>query len=402
MAAEAIVALAALMLAQLSTMAAAPLIGLTDLLNWLMVHSVDPFTRSGLASTRLPGYSGRLSAINVVYFVPVIAICLVIWKWNPFCFSTITPTKRTALTALIGIQIVFLLLVVFHPFSSTSPDGRLHVSFLDVGQGDSVLVTMPDGTTLLVDGGGRPSFLSKQLSGVSEDETGPDRRSIGEAVVSHFLWSRGLDSVDYLVATHADADHIDGLNDVARNFTVRGALVARSPAEDTEFKKFADTLNSRSIPLTLLGAGDVLRFGNVTAAVLWPLADASNAASSQNNDSLVLRLQYGRRQILLTGDIESGAEAAIVNTYPNMKVDVVKVAHHGSRTSSVEPFVAATRPEFAIISVGRTSIFGHPHSEVVNRWKTAGAEVVTTGESGTITITTDGTDLIVQRFVDEK
>jgi competence protein ComEC len=106
--------------------------------------------------------------------------------------------------------------------------------------------------------------------------------------------------------------------------------------------------------------------------------------------------------ILLTGDIEAKAETAILSGNGNMKADVVKVAHHGSRSSSIEAFVAATRPEFAIVSVGQTSIFGHPHSEVVSRWQSACAELMTTGRSGTITISTDGEDLKVEKFVEEK
>jgi competence protein ComEC len=397
MAVEAIVAIVALVLAQFSLLAAEPLIGLANLLNWLMVHSVDPFSQVGVASTRMPAYSGRLSIINAIYYVPLVALCAAIWRWNPFALSG--QRKRIFVEFLIGLQILLLLLVIFHPFSSQRPDALLHVSFLDVGQGDSALVTMPDGTKLLVDGGGSPAFFSQPSVGVEQEDTGSLRRSIGEVVVSEYLWSRGLDSVDYILATHADSDHIDGLNDVARNFKVRGALVARQPAVDPEFKKFAETLRAQRIPLVSVGSGDVLRFGNVTATVLWPPPDSSEAAPSRNNDSVVLKLQYGKRVILLTGDIEKDAEAAILNANGNLKADVVKVAHHGSRSSSIEGFVAATQPQFAIVSVGQTSIFGHPHSEVVERWRAAGAELMTTGSRGTITVTTNGDDLVVESFV---
>jgi competence protein ComEC len=113
----------------------------------------------------------------------------------------------------------------------------------------------------------------------------------------------------------------------------------------------------------------------------------------------VLRLQFGARSILLTGDIESPAEAAILARESGLSVDVVKVAHHGSKTSSTEAFVVATSPRFAIISVGQNSIFGHPHSEVVERWRNNGAEVLTTGRNGMITVTSDGKDLNVETFV---
>jgi competence protein ComEC len=121
-----------------------------------------------------------------------------------------------------------------------------------------------------------------------------------------------------------------------------------------------------------------------------------------NNDSIVMVIKKGMRSILFTGDIEQAAEQELVRSGGLMKVDVVKVPHHGSRTSSTPPFVAATAPTWAIISVGRSSMFGHPHADVVERWKDVGATVLTTGLSGTITVSTDGNDLVVDRFVTEK
>ena len=229
------------------------------------------------------------------------------------------------------------------------------------------------------------------------------RRSIGESVVSEYLWWRGLDHIDYILATHADADHIDGLNDVARNFAVRAALVARTPSRDPEYSRFSETLSTRGIPIRTIGAGDEMRFGNVSVRVLWPAPSMDPNSSSGNNDSLVLRLQFGDRSILLTGDIEAPAEKAILEAVgslrEDLKADIVKVAHHGSKSSSTEGFIAATQPSFAVISVGQTSVFGHPNKAVVERWKTFGSQVLTTGKSGTITVTTDGTDLKVASFI---
>jgi competence protein ComEC len=136
-----------------------------------------------------------------------------------------------------------------------------------------------------------------------------------------------------------------------------------------------------------------MRFGEVDVSVLWPPAEG---AGSDNNNSVVLRIKYGEHSILLTGDIEKAAERVLAEQH--LKADVVKVPHHGSKTSSTENFVLATRPTFAIISVGRNSMFGHPHREVVQRWKSSGATVLTTGDYGTITVTTDGHNLNLQTF----
>ena len=399
----AVVSLLALTISQFSAGIAAPLFKLANGLDWLMIHSVDPFAKLHFASLRLPEYSGWSAMVYVIYYLPLVLLVVRLSHWHPLAAPAGNEKRRKDATRLALIsQLGMLALVVLHPLSAGRPDGQLHVDFLDVGQGDSALVTMPDGTTLLVDGGGRPSYGPSSIEppGDVEGETvEQETRSIGEAVVSEYLWWRGLDHVDYLLATHADADHIDGLNDVARNFAVQRAFVARTPANDPEYAKFAQTLASTGTPIDVLQAGDVMHFGGVEASVLWPPPIANTNAPSQNNDSLVLRLQFGERALLLTGDIETGAENALVRAPADLHVDVVKVAHHGSKTSSTEKFVLSAHPSLAIISVGQTSVFGHPHKEVVERWKVSGAEVLTTGACGTITVTTDGRELKVERFV---
>jgi competence protein ComEC len=407
MAALSFTALAALALLQVSSAMAAPLVSLAEGLSWLMVHSVDPLMGARLATVRLPEYSGWASMIYGLYYVPLVVLSLALARWKPLQRVSsredevkFAPTSqaRWAGCALLSL----LVLIVSHPLSAGRPDGRLHVDFLDVGQGDAALVTMPDGTTLLVDGGGRPRFDNARR-GADEDNAietfERDRRSIGEAVVSEYLWWRGLSQVDYLVATHADADHIDGLNDVARNFKVRGALVARTPASDAEYARFAASLQRQRVPVELIARGDSLRFGAVTVDVLWPLRVLDANAASRNNDSVVLRLRFGERVFLLTGDIESKAEAMLARAPLELRCDVVKVAHHGSKTSSSEDFVKAARPSLALISVGLYSSYGHPHREVVERWRANGAEVLTTGERGAVSISTDGRDLRVETFI---
>ena len=407
MAAVAIIAAAALLLGQLSLTLASPLISITNSLNWVMVHSVDPFARVGAASIRLPEYTGWASAIYGLYYLPLLLLVVSLSRWKPFDLSGSTKEARRSRFRVIAFaaQLLGIGLVIAHPFSAGRATGKLRVDFLDVGQGDSALVTFPDNTTLLVDGGGLPGpFENKvnQSDASGEELFERETRSIGESVVSEYLWWRGLDHVDYILATHADADHVDGLNDVARNFGVRAALVARTPGQDEEYAKLAETLAARDIPLRIIGAGDVLRVGAVTAKVLWPTPEEDSNFPSRNNDSIVLRLQFGERALLLTGDIEMAGENGLLRSGEALRADVVKVAHHGSKTSSIAGFIDAARPRFAIISVGQTSIFGHPNGEVVERWKRNGSQVLTTGNSGTITVTTDGRELEVETFVKKR
>lgn len=399
-------ALAALLVAQLAQGLAAPLVAVAEGLSWLMIHSVDPFARLRLASIRVPEYSGKAALIYGVYYLALIFLTRALALWHPLralkaderrAFLSPLMTKAAALVCSI-----MLCLIVAHPLSEGRPDGRLRVDFLDVGQGDAALLTMPDGTTLLIDGGGRPRFADSRREteeGAAVEAFERDARSIGEAVVSEYLWWRGLSRVDYILATHADADHIDGLNDVPHNFSVRCAFVAREPQADAEYARFAGTMLEERVPVQSIRRGDSLQFGAVSVDVLWPVGAADASAPSRNNDSIVLRVRYGERVFLFTGDIELRAEASLMRSPAELRADVVKVAHHGSQTSSGESFIAATRPQLAVISVGLSSPYGHPNPNVVERWRTSGAQVLTTGARGTISLSTDGKDLRIETFI---
>ena len=376
------VALLALLLANVSTALSVPLFRLADAIDWAMVHSVDPFSSFGLASLRLPEYSGSAALLYAVYYLPFLFLIVALLHWQPLGPRRQRECKlHRYVPPLAFAQFLLLAVLILHPLSAARADGKLRVDFLDVGQGDSALITMPDGTTLLVDGGGNPNDAG---------------RRIGETVVSEYLWWRGLSQIDYVLATHADADHIDGLNDVLKNFSVRAALIARRPRDDPEFEKFSQTLTETGTNSETIQAGDVIRFGEVEINVLWP---PNGGETSTNNDSVALRIQFGERSILLTGDIEQAAERSLLASQQQLRADVVKVPHHGSKTSSTEGFVLATKPQLAIISVGRNSRFGHPHKEVVDRWKANGATVLTTGDYGTITIITNGRDLNLKTFI---
>lgn len=406
MAMLALASLLALFIAELSAALAAPFIWLAESLNWLMVHSVDPFARLHLASVRLPEYRGWAASIYALYYLPVVSLAALLARWQPLGKDFVSrkdegKLARFAKRSVAAGLAAFTLVIIFHPFSAQRPDGRLRIDFLDVGQADAALVTMPDGTTLLVDGGGRPDFAAgtQAIDYEGGESFERDARGIGEAVVSEYLWWRGLDRVDYILATHADADHIAGLNDIMRNFSVRAGFVGRTPLSDPEYRRFAMTAAENSVPIYLIGRGDTLQFGSVRVDVLWPERTTNANALSRNDDSVVLRLKLGERVFLLTGDIERNAEAALLGTQDNLYSDVVKVAHHGSKTSSIESFVKAISPQIAVISVGLNSIYGHPHREVLERWMAGGAQILTTGRSGTITISTDGRELRVETFV---
>ena len=284
--------------------------------------------------------------------------------------------------------------------------GKLTVHFLDVGQGDSAVIVFPGGSTMLIDGGGEFRFIRWRAGGDQKAQESRDARgsgsdygfSVGEAVVSRFLWSLGLNRVDYLVATHSDVDHLGGLRRVVNNLTVEQAIIAASTADDFEFAEFTEALRRRAIPIGSVSAGKAYEIEGVKLELLWPPAKTGKS-SSDNNNSIVLRLTYGERSVLFTGDIEAEAEQQIVKSGFSVRADVLKVPHHGSRTSSTEGFIDSVRPSHAVIPAGARSRFGHPHSIVLERYKTRGIAVLQTGVNGTVTVETDGRNLRVSTFL---
>jgi len=387
LAVESIIACLALVAAAFSDLAAVPFVTVTEILNWLLV-SVPAVLTAG--SFRIPIYGGLKYAIYFIYFLPVIALCFLAAKWNPFSLTKLGHGWKF-LTAVSGsLVIIFAGLIVFHPFSSPRPDGRLHVEFLDVGQGDSAFITFPNGKTMLVDGGGRVNFREEG------DAFEPDVPRIGEMVVSEFLWERGISKIDLIVATHADADHIQGLVDVVKNFWVGEAVFGSIENDADELKELVAVLDRTAVPKNTVTAGTSMEVEGVRIEVINPF---ENRNRSDNNDSVVLRLTYGDISFLLTGDIERKAEEMILLTNADLRSTVVKVPHHGSRSSSTQAFVDAVNAEYAVVSVGKRSSFGHPHPEVVDRWKTS--TVMTTGENGTISFSTDGKALELSTFRSE-
>jgi competence protein ComEC len=393
----------ALSLSAISVRLGQPFVFVANKLNWLMTHISDLPLRSRWASWRLPEYSGGKASIYAVYLLLFVAIGYLAINWDPFAPLADRPGWQTRFPRMRGatlvVTAVLAIVIIAHPFSADRADGRLHLDFLDVGQGDSILVTFPDGRHLLIDGGGQAKYGDPQ-NAPAADATSfrSEERNIGEAVVSEYLWHRGIGTVEMVLATHSDTDHMDGLNAVVRNFSVQTALVGTTPATDQDFVTLSNTLREHGVALHQVRRNDVLRFGPTTVGFLWPSENLASDTSA-NNQSVVIKLTQGSRSFLLTGDIEQPIEQRLSADPASLACDVLKVAHHGSRTSSSEEFLAASHPSVAVISVGLTSIFGHPHPEVVERLKAHGVRTMTTGRSGTISISTDGTDLRIDEFV---
>jgi competence protein ComEC len=291
-----------------------------------------------------------------------------------------------AAVALAGLVV----LVATHPFRPNLKPHLLEITVLDVGQGDSIFAAFPDGRTILIDGGGQAG--AENFGGY---HTGID---VGEQVVSPYLWSRGIKRIDVVALTHAHHDHIDGLHAVFNNFAVGQLWLGRDEATPP-FEALLEEANHDGATVVRELAGNSIDLGGVNARVLWP-QDPSRVATANNNNSLVLRLTDGNQSFMLSGDIEKKVEAALVSEKAPLRADFLKVPHHGSKTSSTDPFLEAVQPKIAVISVGESNSFGHASPEILNRYQQRSVRTYRTDRDGAVSAWTDGNFLKVQSFAE--
>jgi competence protein ComEC len=291
----------------------------------------------------------------------------------------IQPYKKWWREGMVAILLVANVLVWIN-VSARASTGELKVHFLDVGQGDAILIESPNRGRVLIDGGRNRRVLSELGKVLSF----ADRR------------------IDVLIATHPDADHIGGFPEVITRYDVGLFMESALLVENSLNNLLRERLDYKKIDKLQAMRGQVINFGDgARLTILFPDRDVSNW--NPNDASIVARLDYGEISFLFTGDAGIKTENILISLDRNLPADrrvldtdVLQAGHHGSRTSTSLTFAQTVMPEYAVISAGKNNSYGHPHQEVINNLEQVGAVIKSTAQSGTITFKTDGKILKVK------
>jgi len=287
--------------------------------------------------------------------------------------------KRKPLN-LLHITIVLILAVFVFSTNSTAQqkDGLLKVYFFDVGQGDSIFIESPNGIQVLIDGG-------------------PDGKVVQKLSEVMPFYDRDLDLV---VLTHPDADHVTGLIEVLERYEVENILDTKGKYDSAIFKTWRSAVeNEGSRLIEAIGGKSINLGGGISLNILYPLKSLSGKEFlNKNNNSIVLMLRYKENEILFTGDMEVLAERALIANNINVNSDVLKVAHHGSKTSTSDEFLSLVNPQIAVIQVGEKNRYRHPSPVVLKRLEDYGIKYYRTDIDGDIRLVSDGSNFSINNY----
>ena len=332
----------------------APLPWIGDALAWLVWFQIKGLALCGQVAIALPGGSMRVPSPGWL------------WLWCYFAIFGALFVTHGWLRRLFGTFLCVLALTLMVGRTG-SPSSMLRLTALDVGHGDALLLELPDGKRLLVDGGGSfdPSF------------------DMGEKVVVPALLRRGVRSLHAVVLTHSDFDHLGGLPAVIRNLKVREIWQGPPTWDLPAYRQLRQRASIHGVRVRRFWGGEQFEFGDVGFEVL---AAGASHSQGRNNDSLVLRVRYGRSRLLLTGDAERWLEHELIHSGKALHADVLKVAHHGSRSSTGAAFLEAVRPRLAVISTGG---FHLPSARVLHRLRARGITYLRTDVDGAVSVGLD-------------
>ena len=379
----------------ISNLLISPIIGIIIILGFLSVFSsyiVSPISKvmffflqiflSVLA--QIAHFCAELPLSKVYFPTPKIYVIIIYYL---FLMYIILVKNKIITGKKIGkkVFIIFTIIVIILNLILNFIPKTFTISFIDVGQGDSILISTPKGKNIIVDGGG------------SRDETS---FNIGKQTLIPYLLNKGITKLDYVIISHFDSDHATGVAQILGKIDVSSIILTRQLEENDIYRHILSIAKEKKIKLIYVKEGDVLKIGGIKISIIHP-ENKLMINNPMNNNSIVCKVEYNSFSMLLTGDIEMEAEELILRKNINLKADVLKVAHHGSKTSTTGEFLKAINPKVALIGVGKNNNFGHPSNEVIQRLKENGTRIYRTDENGEISITVNkkGRIIKIQRCI---
>lgn len=252
---------------------------------------------------------------------------------------------------------------------TSKPEGTLEVHYIDVGQGDATLIKCGS-HAMLIDGGNNNKGTTVQL----------------------YLKKQGVESLDYVIGTHPDADHIGGLDVIVYKYNCDTVIMPDYEKDTKTYQELVDVIHDKNMKITYPVVGEQYALGEAKFTIIAP--NSNSYGGNANDYSVAILLEYGKNRFLFTGDAEEISEAEMLTNGIDISADVYKVAHHGSRSASTQEFLNAVHPKYAVISCGEGNSYGHPHAEVLNRLRSMGVEVFRTDEQGSIIASSNGENII--------
>ena len=251
---------------------------------------------------------------------------------------------------------------------TSKPEGTLEVHYIDVGQGDATLIKCGS-HAMLIDGGNNNKGTTVQL----------------------YLKKQGVESLDYVIGTHPDADHIGGLDVIVYKYNCDTVIMPDYEKDTKTYQELVDVIHDKNMKITYPVVGEQYALGEAKFTIIAP--NSNSYGGNANDYSVAILLEYGKNRFLFTGDAEEASETEMLSNGIELSADVYKVAHLGSRSASTQEFLNAVRPKYAVISCGEGNSYGHPHAEVLNRLRSMGVEVFRTDEQGSIIASSDGENI---------
>jgi len=357
--------------------AAAAVGWLTHLAAWGLVESARIVDVMPWAVARVPAPGTAVVAAYYAAWVAWFAVSRVPAA-RPAARTAVRWSRRTAITVLLAAGAW----IVFTPQLRFGRTSFLEVTFIDVGQGAATLVRFPSGHAMLVDAGG----------------AGGGRFDVGRRVVEPAVWAAGVHRLTHVVATHGDADHIGGAGSLVADFRPREVWEGVPVPPEPLLQRLEVSAGRVGAAWRQIQRGDRIRFGEAEVIAWNPEPPAWERQRVRNDDSVVAEVRFGEVSVLLTGDVETSAEADLARLLEPAGVRVMLAPHHGSATSSTRALLEAAAPSLAIISAGRGNRYGHPHAAVLDRYRAIGARILRTDLDGAVMLRTDGSQAVVTTF----